>query len=110
MIRSRYRNTVRNCHSYPGADVNSYHNLVSANLKQVRYKKIKGAIKRLKWNLPTLAIEEKKKKYVNEVEYAVNTGDDMLPNQHWNHIKNIILKSAKTNIGIEMKSGAVAER
>ena len=48
MIRSRYRNTVRNCHSYPGADVNSDHNLVAANLKQVRYKKFKGARKRLK--------------------------------------------------------------
>ena len=58
MIRSRYRNTVRNCHSYPGADVNSDHNLVAANLKQVRYKKIKGARKRLKWNLSTFIISE----------------------------------------------------
>ena len=33
MIRSRYRNTVRNCQSYPGADVNTDHNLVAANLK-----------------------------------------------------------------------------
>ena len=39
MIRSRYRNTARNCHIYPGAYVNSDHNLVAANLKQVRYKK-----------------------------------------------------------------------
>ena len=101
MIRSRYRNTVRNCHSYPGADVNSDHNLVAANLKQVRYKKIKGARKRLKWNLSTVANDEIKKKYVNEVENTVNTGDDMLPNEHWNHIKKIILKGAKTNIGIE---------
>ena len=71
MIRSRYRNTVTNCHSYPGANVNSDHNLVAVNLKQVRYKKIKGARKRLKWNLSTLANEEIKKKYVNEVENAV---------------------------------------
>ena len=84
MIRSRYRNTVRNCHSYPGD-----HNVVAANLKQVRYKKIKSAWKRLKWNLSTLANnEEIKKKYVNEVENAVNTGDNMLRNEHWNHIKN----------------------
>ena len=106
MIRSRYINTVRNCHTYPGEDVNSDHNLVAANLKQVRYKKIKGARKRLKLNLSTLANEEIKKKYVNEVENAVNTGDDMLPNEHWNHIRNVILKSAKTNIGIEKKRPA----
>ena len=83
-IKSRYRNTVRNCHSYPGADVNSDYNLVSANLKQVRYKKIKGARKRLKWNLSTLANEEIKLRniYVNEVENAVNTGDDMLGHLH----------------------------
>ena len=101
MIRSRYRNTVRTCHSYPGAVVNSDHNLVAANLKQVRYKNIKGARKRLKWSLSTLANEEIKKKYVNEIENEVNTGDDILPKEHWNHIKNVILKSAKTNIGIE---------
>ena len=89
MIRSKYRNTVRNCHSYPGADVNSDHDLVAANLKQVRYKKIKGARKRLKWNLSTLANEETEKKYVNDVENAVKTGDDMLPNEHWNHIKKL---------------------
>ena len=106
MIRSRYINTVINCHSYPGADVNSDHNLVAANLKQVRYKKIKCARKRLKWNLSTLANEEIKRKYVNDVENAVKTGDDMLPNEHWNHIKNVILKSAKTNIGIEKKRPA----
>ena len=40
MIRSGCRNTVGNCHSYPGTDVNSDHNLVAANLKQVRYNKI----------------------------------------------------------------------
>ena len=101
MIRSRYRNAVRNCYSYPRADVNSDHNLVAANLKQVRYKKIKGARKKQKWNLSTLANEEIKKKYVKDVENSVKTGDDMLPNEHWNHIKNVILKSAKTNIGIE---------
>ena len=106
MIRSRYRNTVRNCHSYPGADVNSDHKLVAANLKQVRYKKIKGVRKRMKWNRSTLPNEEIKKNYVNEVEIAVNTGDDMLPNEHWNHIKNINSKSAKTNIGIEKKRPA----
>ena len=90
MIRSRYRNTVRNCHSYPGADLNSGHNLVAANLKQVRYKKIKGARKRLKWNLSTLANEEIKKKYVNDVENSVKTGDDMLPNEH--HQKHYLEK------------------
>ena len=40
---------------------------------------------------------------MNEVENEVNTGDDMLPNEHWNRIKNLTLKSAKTNIGIENK-------
>ena len=44
---------------------------------------------------------------MNEVENAINTGDDnMLPNEHCNHIKNFILKSAKTNIGIEKKRPA----
>ena len=41
-----------------------------------------------------------------DVKNAVKTGDDMLPNEHWNHIKNVILKSATTNIGIEKKRPA----
>ena len=106
LVNIKGRNTVRNCHCYPVADLNSDHNLIAANLKQARYKKIKGARKRPKWNLSTLANEEIKKKYVNDVENAVKTGDDMLPNEHWNHIKNVILKSAKTNIGIEKKRPA----
>ena len=60
---------------------------------------MKGARKRLKWNLSSLANEEIKKKYVKTVK-TVKTGDDMLPNEHWNH------KSAKTNIGIEKKKPA----
>ena len=43
---------------------------------------------------------------MNEVENAVNTADNMLPNEHWNHIKNVIFKSAKANIGIEKKRPA----
>ena len=39
-------------------------------------------------------------------EENADSSDDMLPNEHWNHIKNVILKSAKTNISIEKKRPA----
>ena len=38
-----YRNSVKNCHSYHSADGHTDNNLVTATMKQIRYKKIRGA-------------------------------------------------------------------
>ena len=49
MVKQRYRNSVKSSWSYPGADMNSYHNLVAMRV-QVRLKKMKWDVDKLRTN------------------------------------------------------------
>ena len=46
LTRTRYRNSVNNSLSYPGADIGSDHNLVIMTVDDIRLKKIKGRKKK----------------------------------------------------------------
>ena len=54
LTRTRYRNSVNNSLSYPGADIGSDHNLVIMTVDDIRLKKIKGRKKKRKLNLQKL--------------------------------------------------------
>ena len=68
LMRVRYRNCVKSCHSYPGADIGSDHNLVAMKIRSIRYKRVKGTKKKVRWNLQELENEDICKKYTNAVE------------------------------------------
>src|SRR6476469_11239951 len=53
LVRQRYRNSVKSSWSYPGADVDSYHNLVAMRLK-LKLKKIPIRRQQKKWKLDSL--------------------------------------------------------
>ena len=53
LVRQRYSNSIKNAHSYPGADADSDHNLVAVNM-EVRLKKLKSAKRRMTWNIEKL--------------------------------------------------------
>ena len=53
LVKQRYRNSVKNSRTYPGADANTDHNLVMANIK-LKLKKIRRAKKVRKWCLKDL--------------------------------------------------------
>ena len=57
MVKQRYRNSVKSSWSYPGADVDSDHNLVSMRV-QVRLKKIKKEKRQRKWDVDKLMTNE----------------------------------------------------
>src|SRR3981081_4163613 len=50
LVRQRFRNSVKNAKSYPGADVYSDHNLVMMNV-EVKLKKVKKGQRRKRWLL-----------------------------------------------------------
>ena len=54
LVRQRYRNGVKNSHSYPGADINSDHNLVKMRMN-IKMKKIMKPKKCKKWNTQILS-------------------------------------------------------
>jgi hypothetical protein len=49
IVRGRYKNQVKQCKSYHGADINSDHNLVIME-SQLRHKKIKKAKQKQTWD------------------------------------------------------------
>ena len=53
-MKVRYRNCVKSCHSYPGADIGSDHNAVVMKTHTIRYKGVKGTKKKVRWNLQEL--------------------------------------------------------
>lgn len=59
MTKKRFRNQVKQCKTYPGADINSDHNFVIIET-QLKYKKLRKDRSTKKWNLEMLKTEEKK--------------------------------------------------
>src|SRR6476469_9680538 len=53
LVQQRYRNSVKSSWSYPGADVDSDHNLMAVRLK-LKLKKIPRRKQQKKWNLDSL--------------------------------------------------------
>ena len=53
MVKKRYRNSVKNSHAFPGADVDSDHNLVTMKVR-LTLKRLKQPARQLKWNLEAL--------------------------------------------------------
>lgn len=56
MIKERFRNSIKNVCTHPGADIDSDHNLLVAKMK-VELKKIKSSHRNEKWNLHSLKNE-----------------------------------------------------
>jgi len=65
LIKHRYRNSVKNSRAYPGADVNSDHNLVMAKI-ELKLKKITKSVIKKKWCIKEL--EKQKGKFQRTIE------------------------------------------
>jgi len=99
MVKQRYRNSVKNSHTFPGADADSDHNLVAMKA-QLKLKKIKKPTRRQRWNLDELKGENKTKlngafkRRIVDSEFNEND-----VNASWNLIKKSMLESAEETIG-----------
>ena len=103
LVCQRYRNSVKCARSYPGADVNSDHNLVAMDIN-VRLKKIKRMIRPKKWNLEEL--DRKKQVFQNGIELDVVhlPGSSVL--ERWTNMKEIVTRNAEKVIGYRKKKCA----
>ena len=98
LMKVRYRNCVKSCHSYPGADIGSDHNPVVMKIHSIRYKRIKGTKKKVRWNLQELENENICKKYTNAVEEKLSESIKGDAEVRWQRIKSAIKESAKEHI------------
>ena len=97
LVRQRYRNTVKNDCSYPGADTDTDHNLVIMTAK-VKLKKLKKGKKIMRWNLDMLNINYKG--FQERVEEHIVTGGEGVDIEgKWQELKKTVLQSAESEIG-----------
>ena len=104
-MKQRYRNSVKSSWSYPGADVDSDHNLVSMRV-QIRLKKIKKGKRQRKWDVDKLMTNEEA--FRKGIEESVRCEQNVSVKERWKRLKETVVKSAVTHIGY--KSGRVAKK
>uniref|UniRef100_A0A8D8YDR6 Craniofacial development protein 2 n=1 Tax=Cacopsylla melanoneura TaxID=428564 RepID=A0A8D8YDR6_9HEMI len=95
-INKRYRNTITNSKSRPGADCGSDHVPVVANL-QVRLKKVDRKNTKTRWDLQKCKNQDTKEKFtttfIKEVENNANQSD------LWTNCRDALKRAAETSIG-----------
>ena len=106
LVKQRYRNSVKNSRSYPGADVNSDHNLVMAKI-QLKLKKLRRKKKVKKWCLKDL--ESKKGLFHQKLRQELakvskDKGDNS--EREWVRLREAIKSGAKTAFGFHKASKA----
>ncbi|KAL1446126.1 hypothetical protein WDU94_014018 [Cyamophila willieti] len=98
LINQRFKNSIMNAKTYPGADVHSDHNLLAAELR-TRLKHVKKKATCKKWNTEKLRTNEAEQ-YQSEIEEKLKniTPLDSVK-EEWNAMKDTILDSLEKNIG-----------
>ena len=105
LVKQRFRNGVKSLQSYPGADIDSDHNLVSMRIN-VKLKKIVKGKKQMKWDMDNLKR--------NEISFQKGTEDNLQYgagksiDEQWKNLKDAILRSGIDNVGY--KKGRVARK
>lgn len=101
LVRQRYRSSVKNATSYPGADIDSDHNLVMMTVK-VKLKKIQRGQRVQKWRLE--GIEGKAVAFQKEIAemLAGGSGDKgRTVEEDWTELRDAVKKSAEATIGYQ---------
>jgi exonuclease III len=105
MVRQRYRNSVKNAKSYPGADVNSDHNLVAMST-DIKLKKIMKRGNKKKWNMEKFKANGNA--FREGVEGAVREGEGGTSEERWDRLKQAVKGSAMEYVGF--KKGGEAKK
>ena len=86
MVRRRFRNSVINAHSFPGADADSDHNLVVMKCR-LKFKKIKRGRRMRKWNVEDLR-GPKRREYQEAVNKIISQDKGIgSVEEKWENIK-----------------------
>jgi len=103
LVRQRYRNSVKGSWSYPGADIDSDHNLVAMSLN-VKLKKITKERRRQKWDMCKLKANEDA--FRTGVEDSVTCEEGGKTEGRWKKLKETVIESAVRHVGFERSKKA----
>jgi hypothetical protein len=101
LVKQRFRNQVKNCKTYPGADIDSDHNMVlmKCNLKFKRLVKRKPQ----GWNVRKLRETKVRVAYEQKTDEMIPDKQEESIDSAWNHIKTIIIDAAEKVVGRKRK-------
>jgi len=108
MIHSRYRKNIRNCHTYPGADCDSDHNLLVATYKG-RFEKSRLSCQPLRFDLNALAGTHGNAyaaEVTNRFEALRLQENESTPQELWQQTKEILLGAAKDHLMTKTKQSS----
>ncbi|CAI6343800.1 unnamed protein product [Macrosiphum euphorbiae] len=104
MTKQRFRNQIKQCKAYPGADINSDHNLLIME-SELKYKNIKKKNNIKRWNLQKLKNDEIKVTYNKKCSDTLMTvtPDNNTVEEKWKNIKQILKNKAEEVLGSREK-------
>lgn len=97
LIKHRYRNSVKNTVTYPGADVFSDHNMLVASIR-LRLKRPRVAKRQAKWECRRLMNPEVRASFNNAIAVRNQEGPSNT-NSQWENLKAAMKDSADKHIG-----------
>ena len=105
LVKQRYRNSIKNSHSYPGADANTDHNLVMMEM-DLRLKRIMKIQAKKKWDVERLKINAQQ--YREDALHMLEqrSVEGLTVEEHWKIIKEAVTTSAKTHAGYTLRRKA----
>ena len=106
LVRQRYRNSVKSSQSYPGADVDSDHNLVAMRVELKLKKLKKGGRNQRKWDMDKLKRNEDA--FRRGIETDVRPSAGRTAEGKWIALKENILTNARKYVGF--KKGKEAKK
>ncbi|XP_049779632.1 uncharacterized protein LOC126176518 [Schistocerca cancellata] len=98
LVKAHFRNQIKDCRSYPSADLCSDHNLVLMK-SSLRFKRVKKKPVKLKWELEKLKTEVLAKRYAHETDNIATIFQRGGVNEDWDQIKSGIYKVAQKIVG-----------
>uniref|UniRef100_A0A8D8YRG1 Craniofacial development protein 2 n=1 Tax=Cacopsylla melanoneura TaxID=428564 RepID=A0A8D8YRG1_9HEMI len=103
IVKKTDQKSVLQSKSYPGADINSDHNLLFMKIRLQSKKKVRKFNNTVKFDLNKLKYTECKIRFQNAVRTSINgINDDEVPNtsnEKWNLLKDAIKNAAINTIG-----------
>jgi len=100
MVKQRFRNQVLDCKAFPGADINSDHNLVAMTCR-IKLKKLNKKKSARKWDLDKLKEVEISEQFGQAMGDSLeNTAEGATVEEEWELLKTKIIRVGEEIVGV----------
>ncbi|XP_026467799.1 craniofacial development protein 2-like [Ctenocephalides felis] len=99
IVKNRFRNSVKDVKTFPGADIDSDHNLLTVDI-ETKLKNIrKMGKRRQRWNLENLRNNKIVVRREMETKFSVIKDREEVVEKDLNEVKSVLLETLENNVG-----------